>query len=103
MPDASVVADARLTVVSEGTSYCKGCKTAVVNAVASSSGVGKISYQTCWDSSNPQGTAILITMPVNAGESYTLGNLLEDTITIDNDTLDVDAQISIQPYGSLYE
>lgn len=98
MADASIVTNDRLAVVSEGSYYCKGCKTAIVNAVASSSGSGKISYQTCWDSSNPEGTAILITMQIVAGVSYTLGNLLEDTITIDNDTLDVDAQIAIEPY-----
>jgi len=72
-----------------GNCHCQDCVKMTVDASGSASGVGKISYQTCWDGSNLLGDITLVTQEINFGSTTSLGCIIPDTLVIDQGTLDV--------------
>ena len=73
-----------------GKCHCQDCASVTVDASGSASGVGKISYQTCWDGTNLLGDITLVTQRVDFGSTTQLGCIIPDTIIIFQGTLDVD-------------
>ena len=77
-----------------GNCHCQDCANVTVDASGSSSGTGKISYQTCWDGTNLLGDITLVTQQIGFGSTTQLGCIIPDTIIIDQGTLDVPFSIT---------
>lgn len=76
--------------INEGRCHCEKCANVVVSVPGATTGVGKITYQICWDNSNPQGSALqMISRKINWDESIDLGCIIPDTLNIEQGSLDV--------------
>lgn len=96
-PAAVGAMSAEFEVTDTGNCHCETCKNVIVNAGGASSGEGKISYQVCWDDTNPYGTVTLISQILNHGETLNLGCIIPDTLNIDEGTLDASPVTTITP------
>jgi hypothetical protein len=81
-------------VTDMGNCHCENCASTTIDASLSSSGIGKISYQTCWDGTNLLGDITLVTQKIDFGSITQLGCIIPDTIIIDQGTLDIDFTIT---------
>ena len=76
-------------VSDDGNCHCESCTNVTVEPTGATSGAGKVTYQTCWDESNPIGSAVLmVTQIVNWNNTINLGCIIEDTLVMDQGTLD---------------
>lgn len=77
--------------------HCEACQNATVSVPGATTGVGKVTYQTCWDGNNPNGALVLVSQEVHWDDTIDLGCVIPETITMDDGTLDASISVS---YGS---
>ena len=70
------------------TAHCTECQSETI-VVAATTGEGRILYQTCWDGSNSKGNVNLISDKLTAGVDLVFGCILDETVIIEQGTLDV--------------
>lgn len=88
--DPAALADLSIafSAYDDGNCHCDACKKVIIDVPGAASGVGKITYQTCWDGSNPYGSVMMVSQVINWDDVLTLGCILPDTLVIDEGTLD---------------
>jgi hypothetical protein len=81
---------AQFTSSNLGNCHCIDCENVEINMSGTTTGTGKISYQTCWDGSNGSYESfVLVTNALTGGSAnVNLGCIIGNTLKIEQGTLD---------------
>jgi len=79
-----------------GNCHCEPCRTVTVAPTGATIGAGKVTYQTCWDGTNPYGTVVMVSQIINYDTVLNMGCIMVDTLVTDQGTLDQPIVITSQ-------
>lgn len=77
--------------------HCETCNKVTISFPGASTGIGKLSYQRCWDEEDPGDQLKLVTQTIDYNDTLVLDCVIAATVIVDKGTIDASVSLVTEP------